>query len=175
MVRSTYSKVTSEATFRLYQKSKATFRLYQKSKSTFLPPRYPGYWIRDRYVPLERGGGRVGRLRFYYVKEMEPEIIVPDDLDVCKLRPYVTYKSSVEREEFTARSLYDSVYRERIQSLLSDPDMSEEEKRETMNEFMQVNEESIHEARIRARQTGSDLFVRRGWCGLGRERDDNWN
>ena len=126
-------------------------------------------------MPLERGGGRVGRLRFYYVKEMEPEIIVPKDVDTCKLKPYVTYKSNVETEEFTARSLFDAIYREKIQSILSDTDLSEEEKTEAMKEFTEMNEESIHEARIRAQQTGTDLFVRRGWYGLGRERDDNWN
>lgn len=135
------------------------------------------------------------------MKEMEPEIIVPVDLDGCRLRPYVTYKASVgmeregkesdkgmeregkepdkgmEREgkEFTAKSLFDAVYRERIQSVLSDTDLSEEERREEMHQFLQVDPESIHEARIRARQSGSDLFVPRGWCGIGRERDDNWN
>lgn len=106
---------------------------------------------------------------------MEPEIIVPSDMDT-KLKPYVSYKSDVhDQPEFTARALFDNFYRTPIQQILANTELSEEDKVDKLRQFTEVDEESVHESRIRARQSGSDLFVQRGWYGIGRERDDNWN
>lgn len=108
---------------------------------------------------------------------MEPEIIVPPDLESCDhLKPYVSYRSEVvDVPEFTAKALFDNIYRKEIQTVLADENLSSDERAEKMRKYLEVDEEDVHEKRIKARQTGSDLFVQRGWYGIGRERDNNWD
>ncbi|XP_062577600.1 large ribosomal subunit protein mL41-like [Saccostrea cucullata] len=48
--------------------------------------------------------------RFFRVKEMTPELIVPDLKD-CKLKPYVPYDiNPIQQSEFTAHDLFNSCY-----------------------------------------------------------------
>lgn len=95
--------------------------------------RYPGYWFRKKFV---------------YVAEMEPELIVPDLTDF-KLKPYVSHKTEeVYTKPFTAKDLFDRVYSTKVEEAF---------KRDKLEE-LQVPEEQIDEARLRALQTGADLF-----------------
>lgn len=95
--------------------------------------RWPGYWFKRKFV---------------YVKEMEPEIVVPD-LRVFELKPYVSYRADeIDTKPFTAKDLFDAVYKDKI-----------------VNDFEQnnvedytVEQEEIDKARLEAMQTGSDLF-----------------
>lgn len=48
--------------------------------------------------------------RFFRVKEMMPELVVPDLKD-CKLKPYVPYNvSTIHQSEFTAQDLFNTCY-----------------------------------------------------------------
>lgn len=93
--------------------------------------RWPGYWFKRKFV---------------YVKEMEPELIVPD-LEGFTLKPYVSHRTEeISVKEFTAKDLFDAVYQEQI-----------------VNDFKEgkdftVLPEDIDAARLKAMQTGADLF-----------------
>lgn len=93
--------------------------------------RWPGYWFKRRFV---------------YVKEMEPELVVPD-LEGFDLKPYVSHRTE-ERTvgEFTAKNLFDAIY---LRQLTQDFEEGKEFK---------VSPEEIDEARLKAMQTGADLF-----------------
>lgn len=95
--------------------------------------RWPGYWFKRKFV---------------YVAEMEPELIVPD-LDGFPLKPYVSYRTEeVDTPPFTAKQLFDSVYADQI---------IDDFKKDKKTSF-DVNQKHIDDARIKAMQTGSDLF-----------------
>lgn len=89
--------------------------------------RWPGYWFKRKFI---------------YVKEMEPELVVPD-LTGFQLKPYVSYQAKeVEEKPFTAKELFDRVYAGRVERGFR----------------VEATPEMIDEARLRALQTGSDLF-----------------
>lgn len=95
--------------------------------------RWPGYWFKRKFV---------------YVAEMEPQLIVPD-LEDFPLKPYVSYRvNESDTPPFTAKQLFDQVYAEKIIS----------DFREKQCEEFQLKPEEIDEARLKALQTGSDLF-----------------
>lgn len=95
--------------------------------------RWPGYWFKRK---------------FCYVKEMEPELVVPD-LEGFELKPYVSYRTEeVDNKPFTPKDLFDSVYADRIA----------EEFKEKGSVELNLDQENIYEARLKALQTGSDLF-----------------
>lgn len=95
--------------------------------------RWPGYWFKRKFV---------------YVKEMEPELVVPD-LEGFQLKPYVSYRTEeVDVPAMTAKDLFDAVYAEKI---------TQQFKENGIDEF-EVPQESIDNARLSALQTGSDLF-----------------
>lgn len=95
--------------------------------------RWPGYWFKKKFV---------------YVKEMEPELVVPD-LEGFELKPYVSYRTEdVESKPFTAKDLFDYVYADKI---------IEDFEENNIKEY-NVSSEQIDEARLKAMQTGSDLF-----------------
>lgn len=93
--------------------------------------RWAGYWFKRRFV---------------YVKEMEPELVVPD-LEGFKLKPYVSHRTEETTvREFTAKDLFDAVYQGQL-----------------VNDFKEgkeftVSPEEIDKARLKAMQTGADLF-----------------
>ena len=107
-----------------------------------LKQRYPGYWIKGR---------------FHYVKEMEPELIVPD-LTGFKLKPYVSYRTQeVTQSELTAKHLFNLVYADDI-----------------VKKFKEGKETEMKadraEARIRAKQTGADLFEHNSCYSIENDR-----
>uniref|UniRef100_A0A6G1SAG3 39S ribosomal protein L41, mitochondrial n=1 Tax=Aceria tosichella TaxID=561515 RepID=A0A6G1SAG3_9ACAR len=95
--------------------------------------RWPGYWFKRKFV---------------YVKEMEPELIVPD-LTGFQLRPYVSYRTEdVQTKPFTAKELFDKVYANEVERSFKENNI----------ENFDVPSEKIDEARLKALQTGADLF-----------------
>lgn len=95
--------------------------------------RWPGYWFKKK---------------FCYVKEMEPELVVPD-LENFELKPYVSYRTEeLSNEPFTAKNLFDSIYADKVK----------ENFRENGTTELQLTEDDINQARLKALQTGSDLF-----------------
>lgn len=95
--------------------------------------RYPGYWFKRKFV---------------YVKEMEPELVVPDLTDF-ELKPYVSYRTpDINTEPLTAKSLFDQVYAGKVEKAYKEDNV----------ETIDVPEDQIDQARLRALQTGSDLM-----------------
>lgn len=102
--------------------------------------RYPGYWFKDK---------------FHYVPEMEPELVVPD-LTGFELSPYVSYRAEdKENKPFTAKQLFNEVYRDKIIQDFKDGKIDSYE----------VEKEHINEARKAALKTGSDIF--QDYCSTG--------
>ena len=96
--------------------------------------RYPGFWF--------------GR-KLSYVKEMEPELVVPDLTDF-ELKPYVSYRCpDITQTEFTARDLFNAT--------IADTIIEKFKNNETID--VDVDEKEVERARIRAKQTGADLFI----------------
>lgn len=103
--------------------------------------RWPGYWFKRKFV---------------YVKEMEPELIVPD-LTGFQLKPYVSYRTEeVLNEPFTAKELFDKVYAGEVERAF---------KENNVDNF-DVPAEKIDEARLKALQTGADLFEDQPFDGV---------
>uniref|UniRef100_A0A131XFC1 Putative 39s ribosomal protein l41 mitochondrial n=1 Tax=Hyalomma excavatum TaxID=257692 RepID=A0A131XFC1_9ACAR len=85
------------------------------------------------------------------IPEMVPELVVPDLTD-CKLLPYVSYRApEVCQGPFTARDLFDAVYSEAVAK-----DFQEGKEDQCVRHL--EAQPSPEEARMRARQTGSDIF-----------------
>lgn len=96
--------------------------------------RYPGYWFRKKFV---------------YVKEMEPELMVPD-LTGFQLKPYVSYRvQDVACEPLTAENLFRQTYG----NLVIDAYVSGERLE------ISTTKEEIQDAHLRHLQTGSDMFT----------------
>jgi len=97
---------------------------------------------------------RVGR-KFVTIQEKIPDIIVPD-LDDFNLKPYVSYRvPEITQSQFTAQDLFDAVYRQKIVD-----DFKNKKLKENGEPMEPSAEESLtpEQAKIKARQTGSDLF-----------------
>lgn len=113
-------------------------------------PNYPRYDYGQRRPGLEQEKG------FELVPEMIPELVVPDLKD-CKLRPYVSYRSKeIHQEELTAKDLFNAVYGKKV---LAD---YKEGKLDDQGEPLEPSEEermTAEEARVKARKTGSDIFL----------------
>ncbi|XP_022912775.1 large ribosomal subunit protein mL41 [Onthophagus taurus] len=113
----------------------------------------------DPDVPIQKRGVRdVGYTldgKFITVPEMIPELIVPD-LKGFNLKPYVSYKApDVIQSEFTAQDLFNVVYAEKISKDFQENKLTEKgDSQEPSNEEKMTSEE----ARIKSRQTGSDIF-----------------
>ena len=106
--------------------------------------RYPGIWFGKK---------------FEYVREMEPEIIVPKDLDDCKLKPYVSYKTNeIHQSKFTAEDLFNSTYGSEIINRYP-------EKQSLPESWFIYDEQAIIDAKNKALKTGSDLFSHTSYFG----------
>lgn len=106
----------------------------------------PGYYIGDK---------------FHYIKEMEPELIVPD-LTGFQLKPYVSHRAGdIEEAPLTAKGIFDKVYAPEI---LSRIEAGKPVK-------VRLSSREIHIARIKAQQTGSDLMSVKNYYGVG---SDYW-
>lgn len=93
----------------------------------------PGFWFRNH---------------FKYIKEMEPELIVPD-LEGFNLKPYVSYKTKdINTPEFTAKRLFDTVYAGEIVDKMMKNEPVE----------VKVNEDEILEAKLKALRPNADLM-----------------
>lgn len=103
--------------------------------------RWPGYWFKKKFV---------------YVAEMEPELVVPD-LDGFTLKPYVSYRTEeIDTPPFTAKNLFDAVYANDII----------ENVREGKELKFDIEQQHIDQARLKAMQTGSDLFEDHTYKGV---------
>lgn len=108
--------------------------------------KYPGYYIDGK---------------FHYVKEMEPELIVPDLTDF-KLKPYVSYRAGdIEEPPLTAQKIFDKVYAPEILRRI--------EAGKSIKARLTARD--IHLAKVKARQTGSDLMSVKNHYGIG---SDDW-
>ncbi|KAH7641289.1 39s ribosomal protein l41 [Dermatophagoides farinae] len=106
--------------------------------------RYPGVWF--------------GR-HFEYVPEMEPEIIVPKDLDNCQLKPYVSYRATeIHQSEFTAEDLFNTTYGTEIIRKYQD-------KQSIPESWTVYDERHVIDAKNKALKTGSDLFTHTSYFG----------
>ncbi|XP_054168734.1 39S ribosomal protein L41, mitochondrial-like [Oppia nitens] len=103
--------------------------------------RWPGYWFKGKFV---------------YVKEMEPQIIVPD-LQDFHLKPYVSYRCpDITQSAFTARDLFNAT--------LADSIIEKFKNGEDIDH--NVTDEDIQKAKIKAKQTGADLFSDTNFFGI---------
>ncbi|RZF45295.1 hypothetical protein LSTR_LSTR014060 [Laodelphax striatellus] len=110
-------------------------------------------------LPYDYGVRSTGYMegdKFVEVPELIPEIIVPDLTD-CDLKPYVSYRvSTIDQPEWTARDLFNAVYRSKIENdfntgkLNADGSAVEPSAEEKL---------TAEEARIKARQTGCDIYI----------------
>ncbi|CAG2100501.1 unnamed protein product [Medioppia subpectinata] len=106
---------------------------YPVSRDT-LHVKYPGFWFRKEFV---------------YVKEMEPQLVVPDLKDF-PLKPYVSYRCpDITQTEFTARDLFNATLADAII----------EKFKSGQHIDVNVTDEAVNEARNRAKQTGADMFM----------------
>lgn len=113
--------------------------------------RYPGFWIKGK---------------FHYVKEMEPELIVPDLIDF-PLKPYVSYRAEeVEHPELTAKTLFNLTYADDVYKRFMAGENLDQEADVPMEEQI-IQAEA---ARNAAEKTGSDKFERDPDHGIAVDR-----
>lgn len=110
--------------------------------------RYPGVWFEDKFV---------------YVREMEPELVVPDGLDECPLKPYVSYRAEeVTQSPFTAQQLFNVTYGRKIYQCYR-------EEKPIPEELLTEDQETIEAAKVKAkneaRKVGADLFSHTSYFG----------
>ncbi|EFA02474.1 large ribosomal subunit protein mL41 [Tribolium castaneum] len=92
---------------------------------------------------------------FVLVPEKIPELIVPDLKDF-PLKPYVSYRTpDVMQSEFTAEDLFNVVYAPKIAKDFKEGKLNEDG---TPLEPSPEERMTPEEARIKAEQTGSDIF-----------------
>lgn len=110
-------------------------------------------------IPIDKRGvrdtGFIINGQYVEVPERIPELIVPQ-LDDCKLKPYVSYKTAdIVQSEFTSQDLFNSIYGQKIID-----DFKNNKLNEDGSPLEPSPEEKLDsdEAWIRARKTGSDIF-----------------
>ncbi|KAL1509967.1 hypothetical protein ABEB36_004630 [Hypothenemus hampei] len=132
--------------FPLYNKRGT--RIFKKTQAENRDPDF-FYDLGVKPVGYEQDG------KYVIVPEKIPELIVPN-LEGCKLKPYVSYRTpDVVQSEFTAEDLFNVVYAPKIIK-----DFNEGKLDDNGNPLEPSSEEKLtaEEAKIKARQTGSDLF-----------------
>ncbi|XP_057670895.1 39S ribosomal protein L41, mitochondrial [Diorhabda carinulata] len=113
----------------------------------------------DPEIPIYKRGVRdVGYIegnKFITIPEMIPELIVPD-LTGFKLKPYVSYRApEVIQSEFTAEDLFNVVYAPKIVKDFKEDKLNENGQPIEPSENEKMTSE---EAKLKARQTGTDIF-----------------
>merc|ERR1712080_536686 len=89
------------------------------------------------------------------LKEMVPEIVVPD-LEGFKLKPYVSYKSAdVVQSAFTAEDLFEALYAVKIRQDFKNGKL---DKDGNPIEPSEAEKLTSSEALMNSRKTGSDIF-----------------
>lgn len=110
-------------------------------------------------IPIDKRGvkdtGYTFQGVYHEVPEKIPQLIVPD-LTGCTLKPYVSYKTpEVIQSKFTSEDLFNAVYTKKIVEDFKNGKLREDGSAEEPSENELLDAET---ARIRARQTGSDVF-----------------
>ncbi|XP_050442126.1 39S ribosomal protein L41, mitochondrial [Adelges cooleyi] len=132
--------------FILYNRGTKAFQERQKRRPE-KDLKITDYGIRETTI-------KVGN-RLVTIPEKIPDIIVPN-LDDCELKPYVSYRvPEVTQSEFTAQDLFNAVYRKKIIN-----DFKENKLKENGDPIEPSEDELLtpDQAKIKARQTGSDMF-----------------
>lgn len=112
--------------------------------------RYPGIYFGKKFV---------------YVREMEPELVVPDNFEDSPLKPYVSYATEdIVQSEFTAQQLFNVTYGREISKKIKN-------KEEIPKEYLEFDEKAKVEAKNRALKTGADLFSHTSYFGC---LNDEW-
>lgn len=112
--------------------------------------RYPGIWFGKKFV---------------YVREMEPELIVPLDFENSSLKPYVSYRAEeINQSEFSADQLFAATYGQEIMKKAKNNEPIPEQ-------FLEYDENATVEAKNRALKTGADLFSHTSYFGC---LDKDW-
>lgn len=105
--------------------------------------RYPGVWFGKKFV---------------YVREMEPELVVPDFED-CPLKPYVSHRSDpISQSQFTAEQLFSATYGKEIKE-------SYKNGQPVPESLLHYDEDSVKRAKNDALKTGADLFNHTSYFG----------
>ncbi|XP_046998626.1 39S ribosomal protein L41, mitochondrial isoform X2 [Schistocerca americana] len=123
-------------------------RLFKKAQTEKPDPDIPIYHYGVRPIGYKKDN------RFIMVPEMIPELVVPD-LTNFKLKPYVSYAApDVIQSEFTARDLFDAVYRRKIVE-----DFKNGKLDSSGNPLEPSPEEALtaDEAKNKARSVGNDI------------------
>lgn len=93
--------------------------------------------------------------KFVSIPERVPELIVPD-LTGCKLKPYVTYKTTeVVQSEFTSEDLFNAIYAKKIIDDFKNDKINEDGTSKDPSPEEQLNSEIAFQ---NARKTGTDIF-----------------
>ena len=112
--------------------------------------RYPGVWFAKKFV---------------YVREMEPELIVPADFEDCPLKPYVSYRADeITQSEFTTDQLFAATYGQKIKKMKNNNEPIPEG-------YLDYDENAAKEAKNRALKIGSDVFSHTSYFG---SLDEDW-
>src|SRR5699024_10129510 len=112
--------------------------------------RWPGVWFGKRFV---------------YVKEMEPELVVPEDFEASPLKPYVSNRAEeISQSEFTAEQLFSVTYGREIARKVTHGDP-------VPAEFLEFDEAAAQAAKRRALSTGADVFSHTSYFG---SLDKDW-
>lgn len=106
--------------------------------------RYPGFYFGKKFV---------------YVKEMEPDIIVPVDFENSPLKPYVSYRTEdVYQSEFTPEQLFSATYGKDI--------ITKYRKGEAIpDEYLEYDSKAVEDAKKRALKVNADLFSHTSYFG----------
>ncbi|ENN83301.1 hypothetical protein YQE_00340, partial [Dendroctonus ponderosae] len=135
------------------------FPLFNKRGSRQFKEAQSNIKSRDPNLFHTRGVREVGYYepdgKFVLIPEKIPELIVPDLTD-CQLKPYVSYRAAdVVQSEFTAQDLFNVVYAPKIVK-----DLKEGKLADVGSPLKPSPEETLtpEEAKIKVKQTGSDIF-----------------
>lgn len=113
----------------------------------------------DPKVPIDKRGvkdtGYTYEGVFHEIPEKIPQLIVPN-MTGCTLKPYVSYKTpDVIQSEFTTEDLFNAVYSQKIIEDFKNGKLNEDGSPAEPSEQELLDAET---ARLRARQTGADIF-----------------
>uniref|UniRef100_A0A1B6GHL5 39S ribosomal protein L41, mitochondrial n=1 Tax=Cuerna arida TaxID=1464854 RepID=A0A1B6GHL5_9HEMI len=152
---STTSLCYGKRNFRKFILHNRGTKAFKERMKTDPPPNMP-----PLYKYGERETGYKVNKKFIEVPEMIPEIIVPDLTDF-KLKPYVSYRvEDFSQPEFTAQDLFIAVYRDKIAKDFKEGNLNEDGSPKEPSPEEALTPE---EAKLKVRQTGSDVYGERNW------------
>lgn len=93
---------------------------------------------------------------YQHIPEMVPELVVPD-LTGFKLKPYVTYRAKeIYQEELNSKDLFNAVYGKKILRDYKEGKLDDDGNSAEPNDSERMTSD---EAWVKARKTGSDIFL----------------